>query len=168
MAEHVTLKWAEESAKALRALPREISGKNGGPLRAALYAAGTVIREEALRNAPVGDGTPNPGNLRRQIFMGRDRNPASVGAAEHYFISVRSGRRGLFGKGVSGNTRALTGEDAFYWWYVEFGTSKQPAQSFMRRSFDAQASTALEVFRRKLASSLASAAERARRQSGVP
>lgn len=168
MAEHVTLRWAKESADALRALPREISGKNGGPLRGALFAAGQLIQGEAQRNAPVGKGTPNPGNLKRQIFLFRDKNPAAIGAAEHYILSVRTGKAGLRRLRVGGAVRALGGRDAWYWFWVEFGTSKQGAKSFMRNAFESQKHPALDRFRTELQRGLGAAAARARRRSGVP
>jgi len=168
MSEFVTLRWAEESANALRALPKEISGKNGGPLRGALFAAGEVIQKEAIQNAPVGQGTPHPGNLKKQIFLYRDRNPTALGLNEHYILSVRTGRKGLRKLKLGSAIRSLTGNDAWYWFFVEFGTSKQPAQSFMRRAFESQKEKALNTFRRGLEIGIAFAADQARRKAGVP
>jgi HK97 gp10 family phage protein len=168
MAEHVTLRWAKESADALRALPREISGRNGGPLRGALFAAGRVLKDEVVKNAPIGKGTPSPGNLRKQILLYRDRNPAALGMSEHYILTVRTGRKGLRRLKLGASLRALTGNDAWYWFWVEFGTSRQPAQSFMRRGFETKKHDALDTFRRELQRGISAAVARARRKSGVP
>lgn len=168
MAEHVHLRWAEESANALRALPREVASKNGGPLRGAMFAGGKTIKAEIVKNVPVGQGTPNPGNLRRQVFLARDRDPAAIGMTEHYFISVRVGRRGLSRLKLGSAIRALTGNDAWYWIFLEFGTVKQPAQAPLRRGFESAKGRALEVIRRELQVGIPRAAERARRKSGVP
>jgi HK97 gp10 family phage protein len=150
--EYVTVTGLGTCVKRLRALPRALSGAKGGPIRGALFAATKTIRDEARRLAPVGTGTPLPGNLRRQIFAYRDRNPRASGAAERYIISIRTGRRRTnkvlrqFGApSVQSAIRAIGG-DAFYWRFVEFGTVKQPAQSFMRNAFETQKRTAIAVF----------------------
>lgn len=156
----------EQTVRALRALPAELSSRNGGPVRAALFAAAKVVRGEAQRLAPVGKGTPNPGNLRANVFASRNRDPRRIGAAEHYFVSVRSGRRGLFSRKIGLNTRSLMGRDAYYWWWVEFGTSKQPAQPFLRAAFEAKKQEALRVFEQTLARAVAAAARRAQKRGG--
>ncbi|HGN2540501.1 TPA: HK97-gp10 family putative phage morphogenesis protein, partial [Proteus mirabilis] len=33
----------------------------------------------------------------------------------------------------------------FYWWFVEFGTAKMPAQPFMRPSFEAKKEATAKV-----------------------
>jgi HK97 gp10 family phage protein len=149
-------------------LPKQLAGKNGGPVRGALFAAGRIIRDEAINLAPIGKGTPNPGNLRKQIFIYRDRNPrASTGAVERYLISVRTGRKVKRRFQVSGGTRALTGGDAWYWFWVEFGTSKQKAQPFMRPAFESQKRRALATFIRELRTGVRKIAARAKRQAGI-
>lgn len=162
----VRITGLDQAVKALQLLPRELAGDRGGPVRAGLFAAGAVMKAKAIENAPVGKGTPNPGNLRRQIFLYRDRNPRKLGLAEHYILTVRSGRRGLFSKRVGGATRALSGSDAWYWWWVEVGTSEQPAQAFMRRAFESEKMPALSAFNRTFLAGLARAEERARKASG--
>jgi HK97 gp10 family phage protein len=151
MAEHVSIHGLDKTVAALRALPVAISGKNGGPLRGALFAATRLIRDEAIARAPIGKSTVKPGNLRRNIFAYRDPNPrASTGAAERFIISVRTGRKGTRRFRVGGGTRVLTGGDAWYWFWVEFGTSKMPARPFMRPAFESQKRRALIVFGREL------------------
>lgn len=166
MAEHISIRGLDATIKALQALPVELGSKGGGPVRGALFAASREIRDDAKSRAPVGKSTPNPGNLRAQVFVKRDPNPKAIGATEHYIISVRSGRRGLFSARVGGATRALTRQDAFYWWYVEFGTSKQPAQPFLRPAFEANKRRAVLVFGRELRKSVSKATARARRVGG--
>lgn len=167
MAEHISIRGLDATIKALQALPAELGSKGGGPVRGALFAAARLIREDAKARAPVGKNTPNPGNLRAQVFVKRDPNPQASGAAEHYIVSVRSGRRGLFSARVGAATRALTKQDAFYWWFVEFGTSKMPARPFLRPAFEANKRRALGTFARELRKGVARAAERARRAGGV-
>lgn len=166
MAEFVNITGLDAAVRALKLLPRELSGDRGGPVRAGLFAAGALLKKQAIANAPVGNGTPNPGNLRKQMMLYRDKNPGGIGAAEHYILTVRSGRRGLFSFRVGGSTRALTGRDAYYWWYVEVGTSKQPAQNFMRNAFEAEKMQAISVFKRVFIAGIDAAEERARIASG--
>lgn len=165
MANHLTINGLAPTIQNLRSLPADIGGKGGGPLRGALFAATRIIRDEAVTLAPIGTGTPNPGNLRRNIFIYRDRNPrGSTGAAERYIISVRTGRKGLKRFKVSGSLRALTGGDAWYWFWVEFGTSKQPAKPFMRPAFESMKRRALIVFGRELRIGVSKVAKRAARR----
>lgn len=159
----VKLTGLKEAAAALRALPAEIASKNGGPLRGALYAATRVIKDQAIQNAPTGEGTPLPGNLKKNIIAIRDRNPARSGAAERYVITVRNKR---MARGSNPLFRVLKGWDAWYAHFTEFGTSKQPAQRWMTRAYEEKKQEALAIFERTLAAGLDKAAERARRKSG--
>lgn len=167
MAEHVSIRGLDATIRALLSLPAALGSKGGGPVRGALFAAAREIRDDAKARAPIGSSTPNPGNLRAQVFVKRDPNPQSRGAAERYIISVRSGRRGLFSARVGSATRALTRQDAYYWWYVEFGTSKQAAKPFLRPAFEANKRRAVLVFGRELRKGVGRAAERARRAGGA-
>lgn len=156
----------KETVAAMRLLPRELSSSRGGPVRAGLFAAGVVLRDQARINAPIGQGTPNPGNLKEQIFLYRDRNPQAGGMTEHYVLSVRTGRRGLMRLKVPGSTRALTGGDAYYWFWVEFGTSKQPGQHFMTNAFETKKTEAVRRFEIVFIRGVTVAEARARRASG--
>lgn len=166
MAEFVSIKGLDQAVKALQLMPRELSGDRGGPVRAGLFAAGKVLRDNARAAAPVGKGTPNPGNLRKQIFLYRDRNPRAIGAAEHYVLSVRTGRKGLSRLKLGAAIRTLTGGDAYYWHFVEFGTSKQAPRPFLRSTFEARKMEALAAFNRTFLAGVSRAEERARIASG--
>jgi HK97 gp10 family phage protein len=160
----------EGVVEALRALPTELSGRNGGPVRGALWAATKLIRDAARDNAPVGEKTPMPGNLRRQIYAYRDRNPrARGGAAERYIVSVRKRKRGKrsrkhekFGAPAARNVVNIIGGDAYYWMFVEFGTVKQPPQAFMRRAFETNKVRAVNEFTAQLRRSVDKAVQRAK------
>lgn len=104
---------------ALRALPPEVAGKNGGPVRAALFQGAKIIREEAKRLAPR-----KTGKLVANVVMVRDRNPKQSGANERYQVGVR-------GK-------------AFYGKFHEFGTVKMAAKPFLRPAFETKKQEALE------------------------
>lgn len=165
MAEHVSIRGLEKTIIAMKEMGA-LAGKNGGPVKGALFAATRIIRDEAVALAPVGKDTPVPGNLRKNIFIYRDRNPkASTGATERYLISVRTGRKGLKRFKISGGLRALTGGDAWYWFWVEFGNSKMPARPFMRPAFESMKRRALVVFGRELRIGVEKLAARQRRGS---
>lgn len=161
-------------ASRLRALPRELSSKRGGPVRFALFAAAKIIRDEIIKRAPKGVGTPLPGNLKKQIFAYRDRDPQSAGATERYIISVRHPRRRrptrrqvqIFGAIGQRSPLNIIGGDAFYWRFVEFGTIKQPAQSFMRNGFETSKHLALRKFTVSLDEGVERAAAKLRRMFG--
>lgn len=169
MARHVIVKGLHGCAEALRALPKEISGKNGGPLRGATFSMAKIIRDAARTNAPRGVGTPMPGNLKRQIFAYRDRNPkASTGANERYIIDVRTGKRGKrkktrqpYGEQNPRSPVNVIGGDAYYWFFVEFGTRLQPPQRFMTRAFEENKVLATEAFAKSLQAGIPAAIKRA-------
>ena len=101
----------------LRALPKELSGKNGGPIRQALFQAAKIVEDEAESRAPRGE----TGRLRRAIAKERVKDPQTRPGkpVEVYRIGVAKG---------------LTRYDplgAYYWHMVEFGTKFQAAQPFL-------------------------------------
>lgn len=149
-----------ELAKALKALPPEIAGKNGGPLRKAIGRAAVVIRDDARRRAPV-----DTGNLRDNIIAVRKRK--SPQGTEGYFIEVRRKRRKYANtranrrKGRVGKTYENLGE-AYYGMFVELGTAKMPAQPFLRPAFESKKVEAVETFRVELAKGIEQAAKKVR------
>jgi HK97 gp10 family phage protein len=53
--------------------------------------------------------------------------------------------------------------DAFYWFWIEFGTSKLPAKSFIRPAFDTKKEAAAEEIKRALAEGVKRQAEKLRK-----
>jgi len=101
----------------LRALPKELSGKAGGPVRQALFQAAKIIEKEAESNAPKGE----TGRLKRAIRKVRAKDPQKRPGkpVEVYKIGV---------------ARGLTRNDplgAYYWRFLEFGSKFQAAQPFL-------------------------------------
>lgn len=152
MAEFVKMEGLKESVAALRALPREFSGTNGGPIRGALYAAANLIKKAAQARAPV-----DTGNLKAQVYVYRDRAP--VGANERFMVTVRTGRK----KGRILQLLRVSRKDAYYWFMVEFGTSKMSAQPFMRPAFEETKGDAVKLFETEFVKGVAKAESRARR-----
>lgn len=158
MARKLQVHGLAETVARLKALPEELSGKNGGPIRKALFQAAKVIEEEAERLSPK-----DTGRLERNVIKMRNRNPRQTEGrpVELYHVGVRGGgkygarvrqreRKKVLGAGGSARqaTRAAAAaeKDAYYWRFVEFGTSKMPARPFLRPAFDAKKEEAVRVF----------------------
>jgi HK97 gp10 family phage protein len=137
----VKLDGFDETVQKLRAFPDAI-GESG--LRRAAVAGAGVIRDEAVLLAPERKGV-----LKRNVIM-RHIEEASDGANHQtYYVTVRSG-----GRDESGNKDRSN--DAFYWRWVEFGTSKSAAHPFMRPAFEARIGDALKAARTRMAEYVAS------------
>jgi HK97 gp10 family phage protein len=172
MAKHVYVKGLEGVALALRRLPIVIGSRGGGPVRGALFAAAKIIRDDARAKAPVGKGTPMPGNLRRQIYAYRARDPQRSGVTERYTIGVRGTgprkrdrKREPFGQLTPRNEANVIGGNAYYWRFVEFGTVKQPPQAFMRRAFEENKTRAVNKFTEEMRKVVFASAEQLRKMA---
>lgn len=146
-----------ELGEALKALPREVSGRSGGPLAGALRSAARVFEKAAranVRSMPTSDTDDRDdyirsGRLERSIRSKRDPNPKGV--TERVVVKPRGGRR----NGDVADNRAP------YWDEVEFGTEKMPARPFMRPAANANAGAAVAEFKVKFAKAIDRAAKKA-------
>lgn len=147
-----------ETVQKLQGLSAALVGKNGGPIRKALFQAAKVIEIEAERLSPKATG-----RLERNIIKMRNRNPRATQGApvELYHVGVRGGgaygarrrqraRKKVLGAGGSARQaqRAAVADDkdAYYWRFIEFGTAKMPARPFLRPAFDSKKEEAVRVF----------------------
>lgn len=166
MTDEVRIEGLKEVVAALKALPAELGSGGGGPLRAALFKAAKIIRDDAEARAPV-----LTGNLRANIYVYRDRNPrASTGAAERYLIGVRTKKRRYADTRLNRRMRRVGKNftirgDAFYWWFVEFGTSKIGARPFLRPAFEQNKHKAVAEFTTALSRAVDAAVARARQRT---
>jgi hypothetical protein len=137
-----------ELERALLALPKELTGFNGGPVVFALRAAGKPILEDAKAAAPASESGSyyyttkkggerrlgKPGRLRDAIKMQRHPNPKYLNE--------------IVGVGVDlGRTRSDE-SGAFYAFVVEFRTR------FLRNAFEKNKSSSVNLFKSKLAASI--------------
>lgn len=158
MAEGVTIEGLDTFAQALKLLPDNVSRKI---LRGAVAAAGKVIRDEAKSRAPVHTGSvaqghPPAGTLKRAIAQGRS-NRFSRPGKEVYHVFVRnSAVAGSKGKKIVAGGKF----DAYYWRYIEFGTSKMSARPFMRPAFEAKKDAAIEALTQYIAERFPQEAEK--------
>lgn len=141
----------KELEKALKELPLEIQKR---PLRSAISAGAKVIADEAISRAPEGE----TGNLRKALYRYRSRRQSATGK-ETFLVGVRKG------KGIYGNTRLnrrlnrvgkkyTTQGEAYYWRFLEFGTSKMSAQPFLRPAYENAKERAVKVIKERLGKSI--------------
>lgn len=127
-----------ELRAALLELPRNI-GRN--VLRGAVNAGAREIAEEVKVRAPI-----DTGRLRAAVFRKHARELSSA-MRQTFIVGVRSGKRHQ----QLTRGRRTVNLDAFYWRFVEFGTSKMSARPFIRPAFDVKKFRAVEAIKGYLA-----------------
>ncbi len=144
--ETVKVEGLAQLAKALRELPDRVA-KNG--LRVAVYSGAKVILDEARLRAPkaaesLGPRQPPPGTLRRSVIMKHIPELSSL-TRQTFFVTVRHGKK-YRKQGKKGNLS----QDAWYWRFVEFGTSKMRARPFLRPALEAKRREAVQAMKERL------------------
>jgi HK97 gp10 family phage protein len=124
----------------LLALPKEMQQ---GPVKAATRAAAKVVARAAKRRAPIDSGV-----LEKAIYVTRSKSGSSD-VQEMAIVGVRFGRK-----------YQRRGMDAWYWRFLEFGTSKMPAQPFLRPAFVETRAQQLQAMRDALIKGLDRAARK--------
>lgn len=142
----VRIEGLRELTRALNELPDRVA-KNG--LRAAVYAAARVIRTEARQRAPVAErpmrpNQPKPGTLRRAIIMKHLREQSGR-HRQTFAITVRRGKKYR----NQGKKKNLS-QDAWYWHFIEFGTTKMAARPFLRPALESKRLQAVSAIKNKL------------------
>lgn len=158
MADSVHIAGLDTFAQALKLLPNNISRR---VLRGAVAAAGKVIRDEAKSRAPVHSGPiakghPPPGTLKRAIALGRSNRLSKVGKEVYHVFVRNSAIAGSKGKKIIAGGKF----DAYYWRYIEFGTSKMAARPFLRPAFEAKKEAAIEALTQYIAERFPQEAEK--------
>lgn len=124
----------------LKALPKEISGKAGGPVKKSLVAGAKLIADESKMTLQAAINRPNvdgiisraTGFLKSSIQVKRASNPPR-GVAEKVSVRVKRGKT-ADGTSVTKYGKAL-----------EFGTVKQVATPWLRPAFESKKEAALNV-----------------------
>lgn len=96
--------------------------------RKAVRAGAVVFRDAVRANAPVRSGV-----LKRSISVDTVRGSATAGVKFKKVLVKKKGKKGKH-KSVP-----------FYWYFLEHGTSKMPAQPFARPAFDSSVKQAEEA-----------------------
>lgn len=122
MAEYRHLSGLAEVKKAMRELAPKLQRRY---MRPAIADGARVIRNEARILAPVSDGMkpagrPRAGTLRRNIIL-KYIPEASRGSRVTYYVTVKRGKRFQAMKRRRGGKEVILNEDAYYWFWVEFG-----------------------------------------------
>lgn len=153
----VRINGLKELQRALSELPKEIQGR---PLRSAVSAAAKLIVDDVSTRVPVGE----TGNLKSAVYRYRSRRNSSVGR-ETFFVGIRGGKAEYANtarnrrKGIVGKKYKTAGE-AFYWRFLELGTSKMDKKPFLRPSFESNKNNAVDVMKERLAKAIATQAKK--------
>lgn len=138
---------------AMQQLPDRV---NRNAVRPSLQAGAAVIRDAAKANAPVwhgdvAEGHPPPGTLRRSIVT-KYASEMSTPGSQTYIVTVRHGKRyqRVERWGRTRLTARIVNLDAYYWTFVEFGTSKMPGTPFMRTAFNQKGVAATYAIEQRL------------------
>jgi len=139
----INVEGLAELERALRALPAEVAGKNGGPLLSAVRKMAQVIRDEARVLAPE-----DTGRLKRAIFM--RRAPGDGRGTEEVLIGARPGKNRNDPRG------------AYYYLFQELGAPNKGivAQPFLRPAYDTKKVEVTEVFKREFKIAIETAAKK--------
>lgn len=110
-------------------------------LRQATYAGAAILRDEVRANAPV-----RTGKLKRNIVASsqRSRKLGEVSAG----VYVRGSNQD--GTNSDNSMKAKDPRNAYYWRFLEEGTSKMPPVPFIRPAFDSKADEAASAAIAKL------------------
>lgn len=131
------------------ALNRLAAAVGESALRSAGVAGAAVFRDEVQALAPVATGF-----LKSQVIMAHADDKSQGNQRQTYVVRVRRGSQ------TYGNTRlnrrknrigkSFEVTDAFYWKFLEYGTSKMAAKPFIRPAWEARRAHALDVMRKRL------------------
>ena len=129
----------------LKSLPPEVVSKRGGPVKTALRKGAKVIQLQELRNleAVTSNATSagsrlSTGLIKQNLVVTRGKEP-SDGKGERYLVRIR---RKSYGRGDATTLKAAQ--------LLEYGSSQQPAEPFIRPAFEAKAAQAIETARAEL------------------
>lgn len=116
----------------LRALSK---AENRKVMRDATRAAATVFKDEAIKRAPR-----RTGKLAKNIVVitQRDRNGNITSGVHVRGTNPRTGNS-------DNKVKASNAKNAFYWRFVELGTSNMAAVPFIRPAYDARQDDAAKV-----------------------
>lgn len=122
----------------LRSLPPEVVSKRGGPVKSALAKGARFLRDKERENlqAVLEPGEESTGLLAENIIASRGKAPIG-GKGERYLVRIkRKMYPGRKGEQVSTLKSAQI---------KEYGSVKQPARSFIRRTVIEQGSQTIKV-----------------------
>lgn len=153
MADFVELKLTgiDGVLETLKRLPPEVVSKRGGPVKSALRKGALVIlkAEKAALQLATNNATDegkrySTGLLLANLIASRGKAPAS-GKGERYLVRVRRKTYNRKGKAVTTQKTAQL---------LEYGSSQQPAEPWIRPAFNANARGAIATIETELVKAL--------------
>lgn len=164
MANEIKLHGLEAIKNTFKDLPAVLGEK---VLRGGLRAAAKPIRDEARAKAPVlknPDSRRKPGTVQKAISIRRSKQD-KYGV----YVSVKPlGAKKISSFKQGGGKAADNPDDPFYWIFPEFGTSKKPAEPFMRPAYESKKYEAVQKFEGHSKKRIVKEAEKLAKQKGVP
>lgn len=167
----VRIAGLKELLQGLANLPVEL-GK--GAIYSALGGAGAVVRKEAMARAPVlSDTDPavlagrrKPETLKRSIRVSRSRINKGQRGLWEVIVRVKplKGKAIAQFKRTTGKAGSQNPDDPYYWWWVEFGTSKMADRRFLRPAFEQTKDAQLAAMRKRMKAGLDRAAKQIEQQ----
>lgn len=144
----VQLRGIEGVLDTLKRLPPEVVSKRGGPVLNALRAGARVIQKaekinlQAVTSNQTASGQrESTGLLLKNIIVSRGKAPAS-GKGERVLVRIK--RKTYARVGSKPVTTIKVAQ------LLEYGSSQQPAEPWIRPAFQAKAAQAIEVTRKSL------------------
>lgn len=126
----------------LKSLPPEVVSKRGGPVKTALRKGAQVILKAARDNLRAStsnqtvEGSESTGLLLKNLIASRGKAP-STGKGERHLVRVR---RKTYQRRGSKPVTTLKSANL-----LEYGSSKQPAEPWLRPAFLSKAETAIRT-----------------------
>lgn len=120
----------------------------GKAIRAARRAGYSEIKKQIVKTASYDSVSKDNTHSRKNVVIGRSRSRSrsrSGYGREVFTVGIKLSKKNL----ANGKTVETEG-DIWYWKLIEFGTSKMPAQPFMRPAAAAAATAALAAFEKRL------------------
>lgn len=157
--ETVKLEGMDNVLDMLHQLPAEVVSKRGGPVRAALRKGAKVIQvqEIANLNAATANGSTSTGLLAKNVVVTRGKPPTD-GKGERFLVRIKRkgypNRSSGKGKKLAGVTTLKSAQ------LLEYGSSHQPAESFIRPAFKSKAAEAITTTTTSLAAAIDRIAQR--------
>ena len=151
MAEFKHISGLKELSAKLKAMPEDLRKKT---LKPAVGSGAKIVRDEARILAPKYEGITARGHapagtLKKSIILKWIREESSD-SNQVFYVTVKRGVKFMKVKRRKKGVVTLENQDAYYWFMVEFGTSKMSAQAFMVPAFEHKKGAALDVIIAKL------------------
>jgi HK97 gp10 family phage protein len=159
--ESIRVEGLDDALRALRELPRKL---RIGALRKALRAAGRVVQGEAKANAPVLQSVTKHrirGLVRRAITVRFSRIARRRGDIGVYVTVRQLSRKQITAGKARGYGAGQNPRDPFYFRFLEMGTKKMAARSFIGPALQSKSKEATDAFSTELRRAIA--VENARR-----